>query len=146
MSEAEDMRNTDSARPENDCREILNAFDGVLSWKWDSRFETFLAEFGVDDKDSVRAILDRYLKITWNNSNIRNAPDVVKKININLGKLRSGQLLFTSDPNRDVFIFCAWWPWGDGKTVSIRIASACNKLSDSKNAGKIQRIKDWLGF
>ena len=140
------MHNPDKSRQENDCKEILNAFDGVLSWKYDSRFETFLAEFGADNKDSIRAILDQYLTITWNNSNIRNAPDVVKKINIHLGKLRSGQLLFTSDPNQDVFIFCAWWPWGDGKTVSIRIASACKKLSDSKDAGKIQRIKDWLGL
>ena len=146
IPEVRDMHNPDKSRQENDCKEILNAFDGVLSWKYDSRFETFLAEFGADNKDSIRAILDQYLTITWNNSNIRNAPDVVKKINIHLGKLRSGQLLFTSDPNQDVFIFCAWWPWGDGKTVSIRIASACKKLSDSKDAGKIQRIKDWLGL
>jgi len=85
----------------------LNAFQGVLSWKWDSRYDTVLAEFKTEDKESIRAILDKYLKITWNRSNIRNAPDVVKKINSPLGKLRSGQLLFTSDPSQDVFIFCA---------------------------------------
>jgi hypothetical protein len=146
MPEGKDMHNTNKERLENDCKEILNAFDGVLSWKWDDRFETLLAEFGVDNKDRVLAILDQYLKIKWNNSNIRNAPDVVKKINVNLGKLRSGQLLFTSDPKQDVFIYCAWWPWSDGKTISIRIAPTYKKLLHSEKVGKIQSIKDWLGI
>lgn len=29
------------------CRELLSDFQGILSWKWDSRPETALAEFGV---------------------------------------------------------------------------------------------------
>ena len=130
---------------ENDCKKIFNAFQGVLSWKWDSRFETALAEFGADNKDSIRAILDRYLSITWNSSNIANAPDIVQRINIHLGNLRSGQLLFTSDPNQDVFIFCAWWPWGNGKSISIRIAPYYNKLPDSEEAENVHRFKKWFG-
>ena len=131
---------------ENDCKELWSAFQGVLSWKWDSRFETVLAEFGVDNKDSIRAISERYLSITWDSSNIGNAPAIVRTINIHLGNLRSGQLLFTSDPNRDVFIFCAWWPWGDGETISIRIAPFYKKLSDSEKAEKIQLFKGWFGI
>jgi hypothetical protein len=140
------MPKPDKSKLEKDCEEILNAFQGILSWKWDSRFDTVLAEFSAEDKENIRAILDKYLKITWNHSNIRNAPAVVKKINSHLGKLRSGQLLFTSDPNRDVVIFCAWWPWGDGKTISLRIASSCKELSASKKAGKNQRTKRWFGL
>jgi len=105
-----------------------------------------LAEFRVDHKDRVRAILERYLSITWDSSNIGNAPAIVRTINIHLGNLRSGQLLFTSDPNRDVFIFCAWWPWGDGETISIRIAPFYKKLSDSEKAEKIQLFKGWFGI
>ena len=131
---------------ENDCKELLNAFRGVLSWKWDGRFETVLAEFGVDNKDSIRAILERYLRITWDSSNIGNAPDVVRTINDRLGRLRTGQLLFTSDPNREAFIFCAWWPWGGGKTISIRIAPSFKKISDSEKAEKIQLFKEWFGI
>lgn len=109
---------------ENDCKEVLGAFQGVLSWNWDGRFETILAEFDVENKDSIRAILERYLHRTWDSSNIDNAPDAVGTINDRLGRLRTDQLLFTSDPNREAFIFCAWWPWGNGKTISIRIASS----------------------
>jgi hypothetical protein len=129
---------------ENVCRELLLAFQGVLSWKWDGRFETVLAEFGVVNKDSVRANLERYLSNIWDSSNIGHAPDIVRTINIRVARLRSGQLLFTSDPNRDAFIFCAWWPWGDGKTISIRIAPSYKKLSDSETAAKIQLFKGWF--
>jgi len=131
---------------ESVCRELLSDFKGILSWKWDSRLETVLAEFGVDDKDSIRSILERYLGITWDSSNIDNAPDIVQMINGNLGGLMSGQLLFTSDPDRDAFIFCAWWPWGDGKTISIRIAQSYEKLLDSEKAKQTQLFKDWFGI
>jgi hypothetical protein len=131
---------------ENDGKELWSAFQGVLSWKWDGRFETVLAEFGVDNKNSIRAILERYLRITWDSSNIGNAPDVVRTINDRLGRLRTGQLLFTSDPNLDAFIFCAWWPWGDDKTISIRIAPSYKKLLDSEKTAKIQLFKGWFGI
>ncbi len=140
------MHDPNQTELENKCEELASAFKGVLSWQWDDRFGAVLAEFGVNNKDSIRAILDRYFSNTWDNSNIGSAPDTVKSINSHLGKLRSGQLLFTSDPKQDDFIFCAWWPWGDGQTISIRIAPYYKKLSDSDKAEKIPQLKDWFGI
>lgn len=140
------MQDLNKSDLENVCRELLNSFQGILSWKWDSRIEAVLAEFGVSDKDSNRAILERYLGNAWDNSNIGKAPDIVQMINDNLGGLGSGQLLFTSEPNQDAIIFGAWWPWGDGKTISIRIAPSCKKLSDSEKAEQIKLFKDWFGI
>ena len=131
---------------ENVCSEFSNAFQGVLSWKWDSWSETVLAEFSVDHKDSVRAILDRYLSIAWDSSSIGKAPDVVQMIAGHLGGLRSGQLLFISDPNRGAFIFGAWWPWGDGKTISIRVAPSDKRLSDLEMVELIRLFKGWFGL
>ena len=131
---------------EDSCKDLMNEFKGVLSWKWDSRFETVLAEFSVEKKDSIHAILKRYFSITWDTSSIKKAPDIVKRINIYLGNLRSGQMLFTTDPNRDDFIFCAWWPWGNGKTISVRIAPFYKKLSDSEKTEKIKLFKSWFGL
>ena len=131
---------------ESVCKELLSEFQGILSWKWDSRLETVLAEFGVGDKDSIRAILERYLGSTWDSSNIDNAPDIVQMINGNLGGLMSGQLLFTSDPDRDAFIFCAWWPWGDGKTISIRLSPYYKTPYDSGEAEQTQVFRSWFGI
>ncbi|PKN53293.1 MAG: hypothetical protein CVU55_01340 [Deltaproteobacteria bacterium HGW-Deltaproteobacteria-13] len=138
------MHDPDKSEVENDCKELLKAFKGVLSWQWDSRFETVLAEFRADNKDSIRTILDRYLSNAWNSSNIGTAPDIVQNIGNRLGKLRAGQLLLTSDPNREIFIYCAWWPWGNGKDISIRIAPCYKKLSDSEKADKIKQFRNWF--
>jgi hypothetical protein len=139
------MHDQNKSDLENVCREFLSAFQGVLSWKWDSRLETVLAQFCADNKDRFRAILERYLRITWDSSNIGNAPDIVRIINSHLGGLMPGQLLFTSDPNQDALIFCAWWPWGDGKTISIRVGLYYMKLSDSEKAEQINHLKGWFG-
>jgi hypothetical protein len=128
------------------CGELSHAFQGVLSWKWDDRFETVLAEFGVASKDKVRAILERYFSSAWDRSNVGTAPEIVRTIDSDFGGLRPGQLLFSSDPNQDALIFCAWWPWGDGKTISIRIAPYYKKLSDAERAEKIQLFKGWFGI
>jgi len=138
------MQDLNRSDLESVCRELLSAFQGIFSWKWDSWLETVLAEFDVDNKDSTRAILERCLSSTWNSSNIGKAPDIVQLINSNLGGLRSGQLLFTSDPSQDAIIFCAWWPWGDGKTISIRIAPLYIKLLDSEKAEQIHLFKRWF--
>ena len=111
-------------------RKLLSASRGVLSWKWDHRFEAFLAEFSVDKRDEFRSILERDFSNVWDSSNIREAPDIVKMCSNRFGGLRSGQLLFTTDPSQDVFICGAWWPWGDGRTISLRIASPAKKLEN----------------
>ncbi len=140
------MSDSNKSDVENVCRELVHALQGVLSWQWDGRFETVLAEFGVDNKENVRAILERCLSMTWDNSNIATAPDSVRRINVRVGTLRSGQFLFTSDPNRDALVFCTWWPWGDGKTISIRIGLSYKTLSGSKKAEKIQLFRGWFGI
>ena len=129
-----------------DCKKLSSAFQGVLSWKWDSRLDAVLAEFGAKKKDDIRAILERFLHIAWDGSNLVKAPDIVRTINTHLGGLRPGQQLFTSDPKGDAFVFCAWWPWQDGKTISIRIAPFYKNLSDSEKAEKIQLLKGWFGI
>ncbi len=110
------------------CRELLNASWEVFSWKWDHRFEAFLAAFSADNGDKFRAILERDFTKVWDGSNIHEAPDIVQKCSNNFGGLRLGQLLFTTNPIQDGFVCCAWWPWGDGETISLRIASPAKEL------------------
>ena len=140
------MHDPDTLGVENVCRELLNASQGVLSWKWDSQFETVLAEFMVDNKDSVHVILERYLNTVWDSTNIDNAPDSVRMAISRFGGLRPGQLLFTSDSQQDACIFGVWWPWGGGKTISIRVAPFDKRLSDSEMAEFIKLFKGWFGL
>ena len=130
--------------PEGICRAILSALQMSLVWKWDGRFGTFLAEFGVDRKDSVRAVLESHLSNAWDRKSIGEAPQHVQVINGDLGGLMPGQLLFTSDPKQDAFVFCAWWPWGDGNTISIRVAPSYKKWVDTERNEQIKSLREFL--
>jgi hypothetical protein len=123
---------------------LARAFHGVLSWKWDRRFETVLAEFGVETKDNVRATLERFLGNLWDSSNVGNAPSGVRAIDNRLGGLWPGQLLFTTDTQQDNLVFCCWWPWGDGKSISIRVGLCNEKLTDSEWAELVTTFKTWF--
>lgn len=124
---------------------LQSAFEGTMSWEWDSRFETVLAKFSVDESDGVRAVLERDLSAVWDSSNIGEAPANVRTISNRLNGLASGQLLFTSDPDQDAVVFCAWWPWGDGKTISIRVAPAYKGLSGSNAPEQTKLFRGWFG-
>ena len=41
------------------CKELLDDFDRVLSWKWDSGFNALVAEFSTARQDEVRTVLER---------------------------------------------------------------------------------------
>jgi len=139
------MQQMNGSDLENSCIELVSAFNGDLSWEWDSRFGAALTTISVDIKDDIQAILERHLVTTWDHSNIDNASDNVKIINQNLGGLRSGQMLLTSNPDKDAFIICSWWPWNNGETISIRVSPSYQKLLDADKHEQIQRFKGWFG-
>jgi hypothetical protein len=129
----------------NISKELVAALRGTLSWKWDRRFETVLAEFKVEEQDRIRANLQRHLRTTWDSANVGNAPEIVRIIHDNLGGIRPGQFLFTSDPSQGALLFCTWWPWDDGKAISIRIGAAYPNLDDAQRAERVQSFKSWFG-
>ena len=63
----------------------------------------------------------------------------------NFGGIMPGQLLFTSDPDGEALVFCAWWPWGNGETISIRLAPFYLKPDSDKSQGA-RRLKEWFGI
>lgn len=129
---------------ENSFKDLADAFHGKIEWKWDGRFKTALGEFSADVKDDVLGILEQYLVSTWDSSSVKEAPAVVQEIKKNLGGLMSGQLLLLSDLNKAAFIFCAWWPWGNGTKVSIRIAPFGKDLSDEEATALTTIFRGWF--
>lgn len=45
------MLNYDTSGLEKQCHDLFYQFKDHLTWKWDGRFETVLAQFDVQDKD-----------------------------------------------------------------------------------------------
>jgi hypothetical protein len=138
------MFNYNTTRLEKSCNQLISDFGKRLTWKWDDRFETVLAEFSVTDKQIIYPLITRHMGEIWALDQGACPPKVVQMIIDYFGGLTPGQTLFTSDPNQDGLLLCAWWPWGNGKTISIRLGVFADSLSDPDNEELTQRFRSWF--
>ena len=129
---------------EREIHDLATAMRGALEWKWDSRFGTVLAEFPVDKKAEVLGLLEGSLVSSWDSATIKDAPEIARDVVKGLGGLMSGQLLLLSDPADDVLIYCAWWPWGNGQTVSIRIGLFSASGLDADRKALTTVLRGWF--
>jgi hypothetical protein len=125
------------------CKQLFDELQGILSWKWDDWIGTILTEFSAEKIKNVRATLEKVFPISYDKSNINAAPQIVQTLDKHLGGLRSTQLLFTSNPSREALVFGAWWPWGNGETISLRVAIFNRNISKSEEDKLIEQLKVW---
>ncbi|MBU0675183.1 MAG: hypothetical protein KJ950_11115 [Proteobacteria bacterium] len=126
------------------CQELLNDFGGASSWEWDKGFNALVAEFSAEGHEEIRTKLKHHLSLEWDHKSIRKAPEKIQTATGDFGDLRANQLLFTSDPEGDVFIFAAWWPWNNGEVISVRIASPAPGENYQGNQGVLAKIKSFF--
>lgn len=138
------MDDQSSSNIEKICRDFFSAFDGHLTWKWEERFKTALAEININNKENIHTILESFLNNAWDRSSSENAPDDIKTIINKFGSLHTGQLLYASDNTEDDFLFAAWWPWGNGSKISIRVAPFVAKQSNSDSVELIKNFRTWF--
>ena len=128
------------------CLEFVGALKHLLKWRWDERYQVALAEFGVEHEETVLSVLEKYLKSLWDNTSINAAPLSIKNVVAEMGGLKTGQLLFTSDSIDGTFVYCMLWPWGNQKTISIRISPWYHQATDEENQQKIEQVRTWFGI
>lgn len=110
--------------PEHDCTELFKVLQAALSWQWDNRFQAALSQISIEEKDVTRLTLENHLGTPWDSGTIDTAPETVRRAIGRLGGIMPGQLLFAVGLPQDGIVFCAWWPWGNGRTISLRIGTS----------------------
>ena len=63
------MLEYDTSLLEKRCQWLIQAFGEKMTWKWDNRFETILAEFNVAEMEKVKELLSSQMDIVWNQDN-----------------------------------------------------------------------------
>jgi hypothetical protein len=129
---------------EREIQELAAGLREILEWTWDGRFKAALAEFPIERKGEVLGILEGRLVSKWDASSAAEAPRIVREVIKTLGGLMSGQLLLLSDAEKPAFLFCAWWPWGNGRTISIRVAPFAKNLPDGEASELIAVFRGWF--
>lgn len=140
------MLDYDTSRLERQCRGLFKFFQNQLTWAWDDRFKTVLAEFDVKDKAFIKTNIKNDMEYIWDDGNAESAPELIQNIIAYFGGLAPKQHLFTTDPDGDDIIMCAWWPWGNGNTISIRIGVYAKSLNGADNDELSMISKEWFGL
>jgi hypothetical protein len=103
------------------CRAMIDQGRGLLAWEWDSHFSAALSVTKDPQHHKVIEVIEGLFPSVWTHETIQQAPERIVDLCDSWGGLRPGQRLFTFDPSDDPLLFAAWWPWGGGKTFSLRI-------------------------
>lgn len=124
------MRN-EMAEVEACCRQIMTDTRALLAWEWDDYIGAALAKFNVKHSAFVERVLDKCFASRWIDADIAKAPASVGELADSLGGLRKTQRLYVTSSEDKITAFGAWWPWGDGQTISIRIGLVLKEIDDA---------------
>jgi hypothetical protein len=113
-------------------------------WSWDARFGRVLLTFPREDKQ-VPAVLKQAMPSLWSSSNVSTAPARVQAIAEESG-LDPGQNLLHFEAPDGAILFAAVWPWGNGKTVSVRLGFSVPDLDDTAFAACEAQLQRWFGL
>lgn len=136
------MRN-ELAEVEVVCRNVVE--QSGLEWSWDDYVGAMLATIPSDQSDRFADLLVQSFSSRWNSKEAAKAPAEVKGLIDTLGGIRETQHLFVTNPDRYVMAYGAWWPWGDGQTISIRIGLVLsNKIPEIDQKKFDEEFRTWF--
>ncbi len=114
----------------NICRKIKSVLPESYVWKLDDRFNTVVAAFERSSSEIIFSALKASFSQEWSKKTVRKAPRHIKGITASISGIETGQIVFTTDGDADPVLFAAWWPWGDGINISLRIGVSDSSLNE----------------
>ncbi|MDP5029973.1 MAG: hypothetical protein NWQ54_09010 [Paraglaciecola sp.] len=118
---------------------VIESLSPLVKWQYNDFHQVMLAEFSVDKQQQVMTTLEQILPCQWDAKSIKKAPDEVKHLAGFFAKLVKNQKLLSTDYLTQPKIMVAWWPWGHGATVSVRLFLT-NTSEYQPKQGLLQRL------
>jgi len=138
----EPMGETTIGDLESFCRAIHSAVG--RDWSWDGRFGMALMTYDKADEEAVLGGVAATLTTTWAGSDLGGAPQKARDIADSAGGIGAGQSLLHSDLDSDPILFATVWPWGNKKTISLRIGFSAPGMSDDQRVAASELLKSWF--
>lgn len=100
---------------------VIDSLSPLVKWQYNDFHRVMLAEFSVDKQQQVMAILQQHLPCQWDVKTVKKAPAEIHHKAGFFAKLVKNQLLLSLELKDNPQYMVAWWPWGHGATVSVRL-------------------------
>lgn len=134
----------DLSGPRAICEAVRSGGAAIFKWEWDDRFRAALSPFRRSDSSKAHSLLEQSFGTGWRIDSIGAAAPAVLRVAEFFGGLRPGQELFVSAPGPAVGTCACWWPWGDGETISVRIALLTESVSEQEKPALISEFRSWF--
>lgn len=127
------------------CQHITGSLPEGTVWEMDGRFNTAATSLEKSTAEGIREKTLSNFDGEYDASSLKKAPKEIKGLIKKLSGLQKDQRLFLATEGEN-HLFCAWWPWGDGKRVSLRIGlySANSGGLDEKEGDAL--LKEWFSI
>jgi hypothetical protein len=93
----------------------------VPAWDYDGRVRCVMSTIASAQEAAARTAMTSALPEVFTSDSLAGAPAPVRALADQHGGLRPGQLIFWGGQAGAPGAFGLWWPWGNGKSVSLRI-------------------------
>lgn len=125
------------------CRKICLNIPASYSWNWDRERQMAAMVLEEEDAELVFYPLFKEFRNHWNFTSIGEASEAVNAFVHSEYGLMPGQVIFTSHVVCSLVLAVAWWPWGNGEKVSMRVGLIPVE-SKLKNEFARQCLSRWL--
>ena len=129
---------------ESACKSLIAGSATMLRWSWDARFGAALATFPAGDATAALASLEACLPTRWDHLAIGQSPEAVRRLSNDIGGVRSGQLILSTDATQEILVVGAWWPWGGGQTLSIRLFPVASGSTGPQQEEYSTAFRSWF--
>ena len=133
-------------RFKNICTNIYSSIPDDYDWQWEDRFSVVMTVFDKIDMDEIRTSVLQGFDQHWDSSNVNDAPEVIISLIKALYGISPGQVLFHTDQETGILLYAAWWPWGNGVNISLRIGIYQPQEKIFKEEELEQHLKEWFSL
>ncbi len=128
------------------CRPLALGGDLGIRWSWDARLGAVLMTFTSDKAAAFQAFLSIHLPFNFDRGTLHKAPEPARKLVVSIGGVRLDQKIVCSDVSKPLLVLGAWWPWGGGQTISVRLFPIINDQPGPDTDTLVAAFKSWFGL
>jgi hypothetical protein len=121
------------------CIAIIDRCGTKAQWSWDDRFGAAVVQIKINKAPPVEeALVEAFASTAWVPETLSDAPAKVQEIADAFGGLDATQKLFVSNPGAPSQLIVAWWPWRDGKNLSLRFMLQAESVSTDETTAALR--------
>ena len=96
------------------------------------------------DAPAIEKVLNSTFETVFDDVTIAAASSPMEKTARAVGGIDPGQKIYVSESDDTPFLLAAWWPWGNGETVSLRVGVRIEPECRKEQLPYFREYPNWI--